>query len=267
MPAAHKGAISFQLLYIPIELHTATQSTNISFNQLCPDGSRVRYKKVCDSCGKEVKPDEIIKGYEIEKGKYVTVTDDEIEKIKTKKDRTITIQHFCPLSSIRPIYFDKTYHALPSGGSDEAFELLREGMLGTHTVAIAKTVIGQKEKLLALIPTTDGILAETLFFADEVKAAPRETAHPQIDDEKLKLAKTLIEASVKDFDPSQYHNEFNRKLWELIKTKAANGTVTAAPEGEEPSGKIIDIMEALKASIERQKQQTKPKRPRSRKTS
>ena len=119
MPAAHKGAISFGLVHIPVALHTATQDNDIRFNQLCKaDGSRVRYKKVCASCGKEVGPEGIIKGFEFAPDQYVTMTDADFEKAKTPKDKTIQILHFADMSEIRPIYYDKTYHAIPDAGGD-----------------------------------------------------------------------------------------------------------------------------------------------------
>ena len=134
MAATHKGGISFGLVYIPVALHTATTDNDIRFNQLCKDGSRVAYKKVCSSCGKEVGPGDIVKGFQYEKDKYVVVTDEDFEKIKTEKDRSIQILHFSDLSSIRPIYYDKTYHVTPEKGGEKAFELLRRAMLEENKV-------------------------------------------------------------------------------------------------------------------------------------
>lgn len=180
MAVSHRGAISFGLVHIPVGLYTATQENDIRFNQLCrEDGSRIQYKKVCSHCGKEVTSSkDIVKGFAFAPGQYVTITDEEFEKIKTEKDRTIQILHFSDLRGIRPIYFDKTYHVIPEQGGDKAFELLRKAMLDEEKVAIAKTVLGQSEKLLCLIPTSKGMLVETLFFADEVREAPKEPAAP-----------------------------------------------------------------------------------------
>ena len=152
MAVSHRGAISFGMVHIPVGLYTATQDNDIHFNQLCKeDGSRVRYKKVCDRCGKEIGAGDIVRGFEYEKGKYVTLTDDDFEKAKSEKDKTIHILHFTDLQNIRPIYYDKTYHAVPEQGGDKAFELLRRAMKEENKVAVAKTVMGTKEKLLALI--------------------------------------------------------------------------------------------------------------------
>ena len=163
MAVSHRGAISFGMVHIPVGLYTATQDNDIHFNQLCKeDGSRVKYKKVCSGCGKEISAGGIVKGFEYEKGQYVTLTDDDFEKAKSEKDKTIHILHFTDLQNIRPIYYDKTYHAVPEQGGDKAFELLRRAMKEENKVAVAKTVMGTKEKLLALIPTEDGILVEII---------------------------------------------------------------------------------------------------------
>ena len=145
MAVSHKGAISFGLVHIPVGLYTATQDNDIHFNQLCrEDGSRIKYKKVCASCGKEVSAKDIVKGFEYDKDKFVIMTDEDFEKAKSEKDKTIHILHFTDLNSIRPIYYDKTYHAIPEAGGDKAFELLRKAMKDENKVAIAKTVMGTK---------------------------------------------------------------------------------------------------------------------------
>lgn len=250
MAVSHRGAISFGMVHIPVGLYTATQDNDIHFNQLCKeDGSRVRYKKVCAHCGKEVGTEDIVKGFEYEKGKYVTMTDEDFEKAKTAKDRTIHILHFAELSGIRPIYFDKTYHAVPEQGGDKAFELLRRAMKEEGKVAIAKTVIGTKQKLMALIPTDSGILAETLFFADEVKEAPKEIQQPSVSDAELSMAKMLVNAMVQEFQPQEYKDEYQARLWEIIQLKILGKEITVPPESGETT--VIDIMEALKQSLER----------------
>ena len=160
----------------PLPCIPPAQDNDIRFNQLCKeDGSRVKYKKVCANCGKEVTNADIVKGFEYEDGKYVTMTDADFEKAKTAKDRTVQILHFAELSDIPPIYFDKTYHAVPETGGDKAYELLRRAMYEEKKVALAKTVMGQSEKLLILLPTEKEILIETLFFEDEIKEMPEGT--------------------------------------------------------------------------------------------
>ncbi len=138
MPVAHKSAISVGLLYIPVGLYKTTRDASISFNQLCKDSKeRVRYKKYCPSCDKEIKNEDIIKGYEYEKGKYVTFTTDELEKIKTKKDKTIHVEHFAKMSEIDSIFFQKNYYLVPEAGAEKAYELFRRSLLAKKEVAVA----------------------------------------------------------------------------------------------------------------------------------
>lgn len=265
MAVSHRGAISFGLVHIPVGLYTATQDNDIHFNQLCrEDGSRIKYRKVCAHCGKEVANADIVKGFEYAPGKYVTMADADFETAKTEKDRTIQILHFTEVSDIRPIYFDKTYHALPEAGGDKAFELLRRAMLDEGKVAIAKTVMGNSEKLLALIPTDQGLLIETLFFEDEVKAAPKEPAKPDLSEAELTMAKTLVNSMVQPFTPEQYHDEYQARLREIIEAKINGKEIVTAPE--EQASNVIDIMEALQRSIEQAQGGHKPKKGRKKAT-
>lgn len=143
---AHKGAISVALLHIPVALYTATQDTDLQFNQLCPDGSRVKYKKVCASCGTEVSPEQIQKGYEVEPGRYVVITAEDLEAIKTPKDKNIQILHTCAADSIPQVYYDRVYHSAPEAGGDRAYELLRVALLDAGKVAVAKTLSYQERR-------------------------------------------------------------------------------------------------------------------------
>lgn len=249
MAAVHKGAISFGLVHIPIALHTATQDNDIHFNQLCrEDNSRIRYKKVCASCGKEVTTSDIIKGFEYEDGKYVVITDDELNGIKTEKDKTIQILHFAELKDIEPIFYDKTYHVIPDAGGEKAFELLRRAMKDENKVAIAKTVMGNGETLLCILPTEEGILIEKMFFDDEIKDIPKSYSHPEIAESELDMAKTLIKTMVRKFEPEQYKDEYQDRLKQLIQAKI-NGKEIVTSQSAEP-GNVIDLMEALKQSID-----------------
>ena len=249
MAVSHRGAISFGLVHIPVSLYTATQDNDIHFHQLCKeDGSRVKYKKVCAGCGKEIGSDDIMKGFEYEKDKYVTLTEEDFEKAKSEKDRTIQILHFSELHDIKPIYFDKTYHVVPEQGGDKAFELLRRALKEENKVAIAKTVMGTKEKLIALLATETGILAETLLFEEEVKGAPKEPAHPELSAAELEMAKTLIHAMVKPYEPEQYKDEYQAKLWQIIQQKI-QGKNFIVPQ-DEVQVEVTDLMDALKSSLE-----------------
>ena len=252
MPVAHKTAISFGLVHIPVGLYTATQDDDVRFNYLCrEDNSRVRYKKVCAGCGKEVSAKDIVKGFEYEDGKYVVVTDADFEKIKTQRDKSISILQFAAVDTIPPIYFDKTYHVVPEKGGEKAFELLREAMMGENKVAVARTVMGSRDTLMAVMATADGLLAETLFFASEIKELPRGYARPEVESRELQVARTLIDSMDRPFDPKEYRDEYQERLRDLIQKKI-NGRRVVAPR-EEKQGGVIDLMEALQASLKQQK--------------
>lgn len=260
MAVAHKTTIAFSLVSIPVSLYTATQDTDIRFNQLCKeDHSRVRYKKVCSNCGSEVTNEDIVKGFEYEKDQYVIVTPNDFEKIKSPKDKTIQILHFAQLNQISPVYFDKTYHAVPENGANKAFELLRQALMKSQKIAIGRTVLGTNDTLLALIPREDGMLVQTMFYEDEIKALPKSYAKPEVSQQELEMAQILISSMDTSFNPAAYHDEYQDKLRELIQTKISGKEVVAA--GGEMPANVINLMDALKASIE-QMQPEKPKRTR-----
>jgi len=240
------------MVAIPIAMYTATQDNNIHFNQLhADDSSRIRYKKTCAHCGKEITSNEIVKGYEYDKDKYVVITDEEIEKIKTEKEKSIQILHFAQLNQISPVYYEKTYQAAPEAGGEKAFELLRSALMAEQKVAIGKTVMGTKDTLMAIIPREDGILISTMFYADEVKEIQKQYTKPQVAAQELDMAKLLINSMDTPFDPSRYKDEYQARLRELIEAKISGKEVVAAEP--ESAGKVIDLMEALKASVEKAK--------------
>lgn len=266
MAVSHKGAISFGLVHIPVSLYTATQDNDIHFNQLHKGTKeRIRYKKTCPHCGEEVKSEDIVKGYEYDKDHYVIMTDDDFEKIKTEKDKSIQILHFTDVSNIEPIYFDKTYHAVPDAGGEKAFELLRKAMLEEKKIAIAKTVMGTKETLMAIIPSESAILFETLFYQDEIKELPKSFIRPEVNADELKMAKTLIDSMVKPFESEQYHDEYQERLRQVLEQKINGNEIVASAE-EPESSNVIDLMDALKASIEQNKSEKSPKKRAARKT-
>ncbi len=249
MGVSHKGAISLGLLYIPVGLYTTTRDNDVKFNQLCKDTKeRVKYKKYCPSCNKEVKADEIIKGYEYEKEKYVIMTEDEIEKIKTKKDKTIHIIQFVKLAEIDQIYYERNYYAIPNAGAEKAFELLRTAMLSEQKVALAKTVIGTKENLIVLYPTEEGIIAKTLFYQDEVVPVPKQIPTVVLQDSEVAMAKTLIDSMTRDFDAVAYKDEYQERLRDAIMQKIRGEDIVAV-DTSAPNN-VIDLMEALQRTID-----------------
>lgn len=247
---SRKSVITFGMVAIPIAMYTATQDNDIHFNQLHKeDNSRIRYKKTCSHCGKEITTEDIVKGYEYDKDKYVVVTDEEIEKIKTEKEKSIQILHFAQLNQISPVYYDKTYQAAPETGGEKAFELLRVSLMEQQKIAIGKTVMGVKDTLMAIIPREDGIIISTMFYADDIKALQKQYTKPQVSEQELNMAKLLINSMDTPFDPAKYKDEYQEKLKQLIETKISGKEIVAAEP--ESTGKVIDLMEALKASVEK----------------
>ena len=247
---SRKSVITFGMVAIPIAMYTATQDNDIHFNQLHKeDNSRIRYKKTCSHCGKEITAGDIVKGFEYDKDQYVVVTDEEIEKIKTEKEKSIQILHFAQLNQISPVYYDKTYQAAPEAGGEKAFELLRAALMAEQKIAIGKTVMGTKDTLMAIIPREDGILISTMLYADDIKELQKRYDKPEAPEPELNMAKMLINSMDTPFDPSKYKDEYQSKLRALIETKIS-GKEVVATESEGP-GKVIDLMDALKASVEK----------------
>lgn len=253
MAVAHKSAISVGLLYIPVGLYKTTRDISISFNQLCKDTKeRIKYKKYCPGCNKEVSNDDIIKGYEYEKGHYVTFTQDELEKIKTKKDKTIHIEHFAKMSEIDSIYFQKDYYLIPEPGADKPYELLRQALLSKKEVAVAKTVIETNEELLVLYPTKECLVGKILYYQEEIQEIPKSQIKVDLSKSELDMAKTLIDSMTQKFDIAAYHDEYQEKVREAITTKI-NGKEIVAVDNSTPNN-IIDLMEALQKSVDIAKQ-------------
>lgn len=249
MAVAHKGSISMGLVLIPVGLYKTTVDNDIHFNQLCRESKqRIQYKKYCRHCDTEVTSDDIIKGYEYEKGKYVVMTNEELEKLKTKKDKTIHILQFAKISEVNMIYFEKDYYAVPDSGAEKAYELLRQSLLAEKKVAIAKTVMGTNEKLLVLYPTKNGIIVKTLFYEDEIASMPKSVPKMKLDENELNMAKLLIQNVTKPFEAAAYRDEYQARLREAIMKKIQGQEIVAVDSGE-PSN-VIDLMEALQKSLE-----------------
>ena len=247
---SRKSVITFGMVAIPIAMYTATEDNDIHFNQLHKeDNSRIRYKKTCAHCGKEITSEDIVKGFEYDKDQYVVVTDEEIEKIKTEKEKSIQILHFAQLNQISPVYYDKTYQAAPEAGGEKAFELLRAALMAEQKIAIGKTVMGTKDTLMAIIPREDGVLISTMLYQDDIRELQKRYDKPAVAEAELNMAKMLINSMDTPFDPLKYKDEYQVKLRALIESKIS-GKEVVATEAPKP-GKIIDLMEALKASVDK----------------
>ncbi|RDU22495.1 non-homologous end joining protein Ku [Anaerosacchariphilus polymeriproducens] len=249
MAVAHKGSISMGLVLIPIGLYKTSTDNDIHFNQLDKESkARIKYKKYCSHCNKEVTSKDIIKGYEYEPDKYVIMSDDDLEKIKTKKDKTIHIIQFTKMEEVDTIYYEKDYYAVPDAGAEKAYELLRQAMLEQQKVAIAKTVMGTKEKLIVLYPAKDGMIVKTLFYADEIVPVPKQIPQMQLEQNELDMAKMLIENMTKSFNAAEFKDEYQERLRNAIMAKIQGNEIVSADSGEQNN--VINLMDALQRSLE-----------------
>lgn len=266
MAYSYKGSISFGLVYIPVTLHSAVKDNSIGFNMIDKKTmSRVKYKKTCADCdGREVRQEDIVKGFEYEDGKYVIFENKDFDKLKSKKDKNITIEKFVKLSEVDPIYFDKPYYVVPTG-AEKAFAVLLAAMEQENKAAVAKTVLGTKETLI-LIRTRNGqMMLNTLFFEEEITANPAKEVKEQGSEGELKMAKALIEGMSGKFDPSDYKDEYRRKVQEAIERKISGKEIVSPKESG--SDKMIDLMEALTKSLELAQKPKPAKRTAAKKTS
>jgi DNA end-binding protein Ku len=246
-----KGAVSFGLVTIPISLYTATEDKDVRFHQLHKtDQARIRYKKFCEAEEVEVSDDEIVKGYEISKGRYVLMEDKDFEDLPVSTSHAIEIQEFVDLPDVDPIYFQKSYYLEPQQGAAKPYALLREAMERAGKVALAKVVIRNKEQLATLRIYNNVLVMDTLFYPDEIRS-PEEliegTKNASVTEKEVQMAINLIEALSGDFEPEKYKDEYREALLERIEQKAEGREVEVAHA--KPSAKITDIMEALQASL------------------
>lgn len=250
MGYSFKGSISFGLVYIPVQLVGAVKNNDIGFNMLDKKTmSRVRYKKTCVDCGgRELKAEDIIKGYEYEPDKYIAFDDKDFEKIKSKRDKNITIESFVDLAEIDPVYFDKPYYVVPTGG-EKAFAVLLKAMSEANKAGIAKTVLGSKETLILVRAKDGGMLLNTLFYADEVQKNPAKEIKEEGSAAELKIAKNIIETMSAPFKPESYKDDYREKLMKAINDKIA-GKEIKKPKSAASGAKITDLMEALQKSLE-----------------
>ncbi|HWK86099.1 MAG TPA: Ku protein [Xanthobacteraceae bacterium] len=247
------GNIRLSLVSIPIEVVPATKSNaKISFHQIHkPSGARIRYQKVVPDIG-PVDTDEIVKGYELEKGKYVLLEDKEIDKLKLEAKKTLDLVQFVDLHEIDPIYFERPYFVVPDEDEDdEAFIVLRDALKKAKKVGLGQIVIRGKGTLVALKACGKGMLLETLRYADEVKKASTAfTGIKEHEPEKdmIELAEELIKKKSKKFDPAAFKDSYEEALRELIEAKAEHRQVRQIEETR-PTAQVIDLMEALRKSV------------------
>jgi len=248
------GAISFGLVNVPVKLYSAVSRKTVRFNQLNAEtGNRIQQKRVDPETGEEVGYDQIVKGYELTKDRYVVVTPDELDALDPEKTRTVDIEDFVDLDEIDPVYYDHPYYLVPDKGATKAYGLLLGAMKQANKVAIARVVLRSKEQLVAIRPSGDVLMMETMLFHDEVVPAQDiedlpEEKELKATDRELKMAQQLIDSLSSEFDPTSYRDEYREKVLELIEMKASGQEIAVQPEAPEPA-KVPDLMAALEASL------------------
>lgn len=256
MAYSYKTSLNFGLVYIPVTLHSAVKENDVGFRMIDKKTmSRVRYVKTCEDCGgKPVRQEDIVKGFEYEVGKYVIFEESDFEKLKTKKDKNITIEKFVDIVEVDPLYFDKPYYVVPTG-AEKAFAVLLSAMQEEGKAAIAKTILGTKETLIMIRAKDGQMLLNTLFFAEEITANPaKELA---VGGEKeLQMAKAIIGSMTGEFRAEDYRDEYRERLQAAIERKIA-GKEIVSPK-EKGGNSVSSLMEALTKSLELAK---KPKPP------
>jgi len=248
------GAISFGLVNVPVKLYSAVSKKTVRFNQLNAEtGNRIQQKRVDPETGEEVGYDQIVKGYELTKDRYVVITPDELESLDPEKTRTVDIEDFVDLDEIDPVYYDHPYYLVPDKGATKAYGLLLGAMKQANKVAIARVVLRSKEQLVAIRPAGDVLMMETMLFHDEVVPSHDIEDLPdgkelKATDRELKMAQQLIDSLSSEFDPTSYHDEYREKVLELIEKKASGEEIAVQPDAPEPA-KVPDLMAALEASL------------------
>jgi DNA end-binding protein Ku len=247
------ATISFGLVSIPVRFYTATKSEDVHFHLLHEScGTRVNRKWWCPHHEKIVDSDELIRGYEISKNKYVTFTDEEMETLETDDNRAVEITEFVDLHQIDPVFFEKAYFLGPSAGGGKTYRLLSSAMKKQDKVAVARWVSNGREHLVVLRPYEKGLILHTMYYADEVRdfdAIDIEESG-SVREKEVALAEMLInELTEKKFDPLQFKDEYRRRLLERIKAKSKGKAIEPEEKEEEKGGEVIDIMEALRRSL------------------
>ena len=248
------GAISFGLVNVPVKLYSAVSRKTVRFHQLSRDtGVRIQQKRIDPTTGEEVAYDDIVKGYELTKDRYVVVTPEELEALDPEKTRTIDIEDFVDLEEIDPVFYDHPYYLVPDKGAAKAYGLLLGAMKESGKVAIARVVLRTKEQLVAIRPSGDILMMETMIFADEVVPADQIDELPDADslkasDRELKMAQQLIASLSTEFEPGKYHDEYREKVLDLVERKASVEEIAVQPEAPQPT-KVPDLMAALEASL------------------
>ncbi|KAF6584925.1 non-homologous end joining protein Ku [Paenibacillus sp. EKM211P] len=252
MHTVWKGAISFGLVHVPVKMFSATEDKDISMRYIHKEcGSPLSYVRKCPVCDKEVEWEEIGKGYEYEKGKFVMFDKEELEQVSGQADKNIVILDFVDLQEIDPIYFQKTYYLSPDQAGSNAYKLLMNAMKDTGKIGIAQISIRSKSSLAAIRVLDECLAVETMFYPDEIRPiaqVPNLPGQEEVKEKELTMAKMLIEQLSTPFDAAKYTDQYRERLLDLIQHKVAGEEVRIAPT--QPQTNVVDLMAALQASIE-----------------
>jgi DNA end-binding protein Ku len=248
------GSISFGLVNVPVRLYSAVKQQDVHFHQLeRGTNARIKYKRVSEKSGREVPYEKIVKGYELDRGRYVVIDPEELEALDPETTSTIDVTDFVSLEDIDPIYYEHTYYLVPGKGGDHAYRLLHEAMSETQRVAIGKVVMRQKEYLAAVRPLDGALALNTMLFADEIVPLDAIEGIPgrrtKVPPQQLKMAKQLIDSLTSEFEPEQYRDEYRGRVDQLIRRKAKGETVEVE-EAPEKRATVVDLMDALRQSLE-----------------
>jgi DNA end-binding protein Ku len=244
------GTISFGLVSVPVRMFSATSSKELRFHFLDKhDLQPIAYDKVRRDTGEHVDNDDIVRGFEVEKGRYVPLEDEDLDRLDVELTKTIDICDFVDLEQIDPIYFRKAYYLAPQEGAEKPYALLARALDETGKVAIAKIVIRNKQHLAAVRAADRALVLETMYYADEVREAEKVDGRVQLRKPEVEMAKSLVENLSADFDPAKYDDTYRKELLGLLRKKA-KGAKLPEPE-EEPEGEVVDLMAALRESVER----------------
>src|SRR4051812_7869298 len=250
------GSISFGLVNIPVRLHTARASHDIAFHEYEErTGARIHHRRVSESSGREVPFEKIVKGLEVSKGKVVTLEREELEAIEPQKSRTLEIEEFVDLHDIDPILWDQTYYVAPDpkAGAKKSYDLLRRAMEEMGKVGVGKFVMRTKEYLATIRPLDGGLALETMFYPDEIrdqKELGEPGARVTVSAKELALAKQLVESLTAKWDPERFKDTYRDRVMDLVRKKGRGEEIPRA-EGPERGAEVIDLMDALKASLNR----------------
>lgn len=250
--AIWKGAINFGLVHIPVSLWKATRPQDIRFHMLHKDDlAPVRQKRFCSVEQKEISNDEIVKGYEISKGEFVTVEPEELEALEPENSHSIDIEDFVDLVDVDPVYYETAYYLSPDKGAAKPYALLVAAMEQSGKAAIARFVMRTKQHLVIMRPMENVIGMSTLFYADEVMApaeVPSVPSDAKLTDQELQMAVRLIDSMSRDFEPERYADTYREQVVEMLEQKAKGKKIPIPTQREEPA-RVIDLMSALQASL------------------